>query len=302
MTKPDFLIIGAARSSTSALARYLTEQPNVEITDPKEPHFLAHANDPPNYQGPGDDFLINDRVITDPADYEALFANALEGTLIGEGSVTTLAFPEASIPNIERYCSRDVKLIVCLRDPVERMFSSYLYLRSRDRETVTTFEEALALEPERTEENWHHMWRYRALSRYDLLIPPFIEHFGSERVHICISERLNGLESDEFRSIAQFLQLENVNTDTQFGKINAGGVPSGNVLSKAAMAVVGNEKLLEASKRVVPRTIQERLYSRIFDRPTLSPSLASELRKEFTESIELVEGLVGPIPEWRGGG
>ena len=299
MGQPNFLIIGAARSSTSALARYLDSQGSVRITDPKEPHFLAHANTPPAYGGPGDDFLINDRVISDPAKYEELFTEAQQGVLQGEGSVTTFAFPEPSIENIDRYCPPEVKLIVCLRDPVERMFSSYLYLRSRQRETVLDFEEALALEAERTAANWHHMWRYEALSRYDELLPPFTEHFG-DRLHVCVSERLDGLASPEFTKIADFLGLPKVDESTEFGQINSGGVPAQGIVAHTAMKVVENERLLEVAKRAVPRSVQERLYSKMFYRPTLDPALASRLRQMLEPAIEVVEATVGALPEWRG--
>lgn len=298
MGNPDFLIIGAARSSTSALARFLDSQAGVVITDPKEPHFLAHANTTPTYGGPGDDFMMNSRVTSDPTEYTKLFEDSRPGVLQGEGSVTTFAFPEPSIENIDRYCPQDVKLIVCLRDPVERMFSSYLYLRSRQRETVTDFAEALALEQQRTDENWHHMWRYEALSRYDQLLPPFVEHFG-DRLHICIAERLDGLASPEFKKIAYFLEMPAVDESIEFGQINSGGVLGQSVVGRAASKVIKNERLLEVAKSAVPRSVQERLYSKMFDRPTLDPDLAVELRRKLEPAVEVVEAHVGPLPEWR---
>ena len=294
----DFLIIGAARSSTSALARFLESQPNVYITDPKEPHFLAHAGQPGNYQGPGDDFLINQRIVSEPAAYSKLFDGHPESCIKGEGSVTTFAFPDPSIANIDKYCKSDVKLVLCLRDPVERMFSSYLYLRSRQREPILDFREALELEEERTAANWHHMWRYGALSRYDLLLPPFLEHFD-DRLHICVSERLDGLASPEFHAVATFLGLTDVRTDVEFGQINSGGIPNGSAISRAAMRIVKNERLLEVAKKAIPRPVQERLYHNVYDRPTLDPNLASELREAFEPSIQVVEEVVGPLPEWR---
>lgn len=297
MGEADFLIIGAARSSTSALARFLDSQSAVAITDPKEPHFLAHANTAPSYGGPGDDFLINDRVISDPAEYGGLF-NAGPDVLQGEGSVTTFAFPNPSIENIDKYCRPDVKLILCLRDPVERMFSSYLYLRSRQRETVLDFEEALSLEEERTASNWHHMWRYEALSRYDELLPPFTEHFG-DRLHICVSERLDGLASPEFKKIADFLEIPDVDESIEFGQINSGGVLGNGVVARAATKVIENERILEAAKRAVPRVVQERLYAKMFDRPTLDSALASRLREKLEPAISVAEANVGPLPEWR---
>lgn len=298
MRSPDLLIIGAARSSTSALARYLACQPSVFISEPKEPHFLAHANDPPKYAGPGDDFLMNSRIVHAPAEYARLFEAAPEGSLKGEGSVTTLAFPSPSIENIRRYCRDDVKLIACLRDPVERMFSSYMYLRSRERETITSFEDALEAEAHRTAENWHHMWRYRALSRYDELLQPFIDEFGREQVHVCVSERLDGVASDEFAAVGEFLGLNSIDTSIEFGRINGGGTIRKGLVPSVVGAVVRNEWILEAAKRLVPRSVQERMYGRVFDRPELEGNLRAELDAEFRPVVDYVEQLVGPLPEW----
>lgn len=299
MHRPNFLIIGAARSSTSALARYLDAQPSVGITDPKEPHFLGHAPEPATYAGPGDDYLMNDRVMVDADEYRKLFKNFDDSMIVGEGSVTTFAFPEPSIENIKRYCPADVKLIVCLRDPVERMFSSYLYLRSRERETVMDFAQALNEEQSRTDANWHHMWRYRALSQYEQLLSPFIDAFDRDYVHILISERLTGVDSDEFLKVAEFLDLPDVDQSIEFGHINGGGVAGTNMLSRTTSLVVRNEKLLETAKALVPRSLQEKVYDKVFSRPKIDPSLRVDLQREFEPVTKYVESLVGPLPEWR---
>ena len=47
MTMPNFLIIGAAKSGTSALWRYLGEHPDIFMSKKKEPHFFAYENSAP---------------------------------------------------------------------------------------------------------------------------------------------------------------------------------------------------------------------------------------------------------------
>ena len=41
MCKPDFFIIGAPKCGTTALATYLAEHPNIQLSDPKEPHYFC---------------------------------------------------------------------------------------------------------------------------------------------------------------------------------------------------------------------------------------------------------------------
>ena len=50
---PDFLVIGAARSGTTALTSFLGEHPDVFVSTPKEPHFLAFPGGAPRFVGTG---------------------------------------------------------------------------------------------------------------------------------------------------------------------------------------------------------------------------------------------------------
>ena len=44
---PQFLVIGAARSGTTALYQHLVEHPRLFLTTPKEPHYFALAGTTP---------------------------------------------------------------------------------------------------------------------------------------------------------------------------------------------------------------------------------------------------------------
>ena len=41
MTKPDFIIIGAAKSGTTTLYEYLCRHPQIFMSTPKEPDFFS---------------------------------------------------------------------------------------------------------------------------------------------------------------------------------------------------------------------------------------------------------------------
>lgn len=296
---PDFLIAGAARCSTSALARYLSAQDGVAFTTPKESHFLAHAGRAVDYRGPGDDRMMNEMVMATPEAWSDLFVGHPDDVVVGEGSVSTMAFPDESLPAIDRWCPPDVKVIICLRDPVERMYSSWLYLRSRGHERIEDFEAALAAEPERTADGWHHMWRYRALSDYAPQVDAFVGALGADRVHLVVAERLSGLDSPEFAGVMEFLGVPISDRGTEFGAINAGGVPKTTVAARAVMAVQKSSALVAVARRAVPLGVRERLHSRLFEREGLSDALWSKLHPEFEPTIESIESRLGPIPEWR---
>src|SRR5437763_14107291 len=82
---PNFFIVGAARSGTTSLDRYLSQHPEIYITPKKETHFFAVDYFPPHFTGPGDDRL-NELLIRDENQYAKLFADATGAKAVGESS------------------------------------------------------------------------------------------------------------------------------------------------------------------------------------------------------------------------
>ena len=74
---PDFLILGAARAGTTALYRYLRQNPSIFMPSAKEPNFFAFEGEELNISGPGADYINNS--VTQIADYHALFSDAPAG-------------------------------------------------------------------------------------------------------------------------------------------------------------------------------------------------------------------------------
>jgi sensor c-di-GMP phosphodiesterase-like protein len=79
---PNFFIVGAARSGTTSLDRYLSQHPEIYISQNKETHFFADGNFPTCFKGPGDERL-NKRLIRDEVKYKQLFARVTEKKAVG---------------------------------------------------------------------------------------------------------------------------------------------------------------------------------------------------------------------------
>lgn len=280
---PTFLVIGAARSGTTAITRFLGTHPDVFVTQPKEPHFFAFANAPVRFAGPGDDEKINRHIVSDPARYAALYRHSEELPHRGDGSVSTLYFHDRSIPTIERFAP-GVKLVVLLRDPVERAYSSYLYLRSFGFERLRSFDEALAAEPERTAAGWHHMWRYRALSNYLDQLRPFVEAFGRERLHVVRSDRLWMEPDATMAELLRFLEVEPFEFDTS-AQVNRSGIPRHRARHRIVRVARRSRMVRAVAKVATSQRFREQLSVRQVQRPPLDPVLAAELREEFAGQL-----------------
>ena len=161
MTLPNFLIIGAAKSGTTALFEYLEQHPSVFLSNPKEPHFLALQGVCLDFQGPGDAKTINRLAITDFNRYEQLFDNSRGARAIGEASVSTMYYFD-SLNRIQKYLPR-AKMLCMLRQPADRAYSAYSFMRMRMLEPHVDFDDALADEAHRIASNWHHIWHYKQI-------------------------------------------------------------------------------------------------------------------------------------------
>ena len=118
---PDFVIIGAQKGGTTSLYRYLTEHPDVGGATKKEVHFFDRS-----YHKGMDWYLAH-------------FPERGESTVVGESSPSYLFHPD--VPERVRRTLPHAKLIVLLRNPVDRAYSQY-QMRLR-RVGEDSFEEAV---------------------------------------------------------------------------------------------------------------------------------------------------------------
>jgi hypothetical protein len=111
VVKPNLFVVGAAKAATTSLWRYLQAHPDVFMAQIKEPHFFSRG---------GVDGIP---VAKTEEDYLALFAGAGRAPYRGEASVSYLWDPDAA--RALRSWAPDARILISLRDPVERAYSHY---------------------------------------------------------------------------------------------------------------------------------------------------------------------------------
>jgi hypothetical protein len=287
---PDFLVIGAARSGTTALTSFLGEHPDVFVSTPKEPHFLAFPGGAPRFHGLGDDDLINDVAVRDAQAWRDLFQGRPERRR-GEGSVTTLAYPDASIPAIERYCAPGCRVVVMLRDPVDRAFSSWLYLRSRGYD-AGSFEECLAAEEDRTRAGWSHMWQLARLSRYAEQLTPFVAAFG-DRVLVVVQEEFTADPDTQLRRVLEFLDVDPDVAIDASRRVNAAGLPRSRAVTSALNTLRRSPRLRRVVTAAVPQRQRERIRSANLDRTVIDPVTRARLAALLADDVRDLQDLLG---------
>ena len=205
MNFPNLLIVGAAKSGTTSLHEYLKQHPDIFMSTHKEPHFLINNE------------IGNKRIhrgIIEEIDYKKLFITKEEYIYKGESSVMYLMFPEITIPNIKKYLGDETRIIIMLRNPIERAYSGYLHnIRYNSRETLS-FEEAIDI----SEERYHRMrdmtpaTRYLELGLYYKQVKAFKENF--KHVHIILYDDYVKSIDLVLDKLFNFLNLDSVKIDT----------------------------------------------------------------------------------------
>ncbi len=181
MALPDFFVAGVPKAGTTALHSALARHPDLYMSAVKEPKFFLTDGPPPAEGGPGDVRTYHEHIWR-RQDYEALFDPAPPGTLRGESTPFYL-FSRDAQHRIARLIP-DAKLIIVLRDPVERAHSNWTHMWSAGLDPCNDFLEACAHEDERIAAGWADFWRYTGLGTYGSQLQDLYKVFPRENVLI----------------------------------------------------------------------------------------------------------------------
>ena len=203
---PNLLIVGAAKSGTTSLHNYLKQHPDFFMSDHKEPHFLIN-----NEIG----VKRVHKAVTTLSDYQKMFEGSSEYKYRGESSVMYLPFPDITIRNIKKYLYKDVKIIIMLRNPVERAFAGYLHNVRYNTSENLSFEEAI----EKSEERYQKTndmtpdTRYLHVGLYYNQVKKYMDEFG-KNVHVVIYDDYVSNINGSIKRVFDFLKVNNIEMDT----------------------------------------------------------------------------------------
>jgi hypothetical protein len=298
---PDFLVIGAPKSGTTALHAALAQHPGLYMSPIKEPkHFLSDGP-PPTRGGPGDAQTYREHVWR-RADYEALFDAAPAGTLRGESTPLYMYDPEAmsriqaAIPG--------AKLIAIIRDPVERAHSNWTHLWSAGLEPIGDFVAACAEEPRRIEAGWASFWHYTGLSRYGRQLEHVFSLFPREQVLVIRYRQLVDEPAKTLDQIFTFLGVE-PGLVTEVPRENVTSHPEATLTHRVVALLL---RVNTAVGRFVPVKTTDAVTARLErylqrhsrERQPLSWDQRQTMIPKFEADLQLLERVLGAdFSDWR---
>ena len=135
MKKPNFIIAGFPKCGTTSLHHYLNEHPEIFMPEQKELHFFTYKILSKLKNGPKDE-LVKETQINSSEKYLSYYQNVKKEIAIGDASPSYINYPSEFL-KIKRYLN-DPKVIIILRDPINRAYSNYLHLK-REHSSLLTF-------------------------------------------------------------------------------------------------------------------------------------------------------------------
>ena len=271
MPLPTFLVIGAAKAGTTSLYHYLRQHPQVFMSATKEArYYWSEWRDAPEQPPPA---------ITTFAAYRRLFDGAGEGQAIGEASPQYLTSPTA--PGRIAADLPGVRLIVSLRDPVERAYSSYLGRRCGGSEGRAP---ADALSPGSY---------YVRTSLYAEALRRYLALFPRPHLKVLLFEDLCGDAAAVMRDLFAFLDIDPDYPPRLDVRHNPAHAPRSVWANRLLMAsAAGVRELLPEPWRGTG--MARRLQRPLLREPDPLPAaLRAELRQAFRDDVLATEALIG---------
>jgi hypothetical protein len=260
---PNFVIVGASRCGTTWMAKNLKLHPDIFMPSTKELHFFDK-----NFEK-GWDYYANYFPTEICKHYKA----------VGEATPAYLYYvPE--VPKLIKSRMPDVKIIVSLRNPIDRAYSHYWNLVAAAPEghinSKLTFEQKLDFTPRLVDEGF-----------YDVRLCAYYDLFPQENILVVIFEEVARDPVKHFRRLYHFLGVD------------ANLVPPlGGVRINSASSKLGRSKALDLAYKTFYKIIRIPALSRRIDSmnakalPQMSPSTRAELRQKYTPTITNLEKLL----------
>jgi len=299
---PNFFIIGAQKAGTTNLYHLLKQHPQIFLPSIKEPGYFYWVGHADGVRWPSG--TVTKVGVRDWKEYLSLYKDAGDMQAIGDASTIYLGDPQAALRI--KQAAPDAKIVVVLRNPVDRAYSAFNYMRRNGKEPVERFEDAIALESERMAGGFAPALYYLSRGFYARQLRAWYELFPREQIKVCLFEELI---AEPRRSCAEMFEFLGV--DNQFSpdleasggiQRNSSGIPSGRFSAKIRKWAWGSTPLTAFFKPMIPRAVRAQLRwgvwrlqgSKGLKKPeALSPACREKLHNVYREDIQDLEFLLG---------
>jgi len=286
----DFFVVGAARSGTTSIYNYLSVHPQVFLPKVKECNFFSDVEsmDYEAYEPLDPDKQYHMKIIKSQEVYDSLFKNVSEDLLKGDVSPSYL-WDKKTAKKIYEYNPK-AKIIISLRNPIERAFSHYLMHFNTGYEKQKPFESAISA---KKIEIWGGGNLYLEMGLYYEQVKTYIEYFGKENVKIIIYEDWILDIKNSINEVYNFLDIESFNDVELNTKHNETVV----LKNGTVMNFLRKKKIKKVLNKILPEEFREKFKKSFFndnnaEKECLQPETYERLVNYYQSDIVKLEKLL----------
>ena len=278
MTWPNFFIVGTSRAGTTSLYNYLNSINEIYLAPKGKIHYF---------------FPEEFKKKNTKDEYLNIFTEIENQKLIGEYAGY---LDNNESPNLIKSTIPNSKIIICLRNPIERGFSHYL-MNVREGIEKNDFSNSFENFMNPINKNSRFYKRYIELGLYYEKVKRFLDIFGKENVKIIIFEEFSQNPKKIFKELLDFLEIKSDTPSIVGTTYNAYGEPLGDVGTK----IVKNKILNSLAKKILSKNVRVKLLRVVINKNSKKPKLKKQNRiflEQFyyQDSINLQKLLVKKLP------
>lgn len=236
---PNFFIVGAPKAATTSFYYYLNRIPKIFMSPVKEPNYFST------------NLMLDDytaKPIRDKQKYLSLFKKVKNEKIIGEASTLYLSDPKA--PKLIHQVAPLARIIIILRDPIERIYSEYLMLVRLGQSKLSFHKELQKVLGKNYEETNPKFSLYSGL--YTASLKRYLDIFGINQVKIIIFEEFVKHPKETVTDTLRFLNVDSHLNDFKGELHNQYAIPRG-VISQY---ILKSETVKLITGKIIPKSLR----------------------------------------------
>lgn len=298
MNLPSFIVAGGHKCASTSLHQVLGRHPQIAISKEKEPHYFARES-------------LASRLVSgvwDREQYRALWSGAPYGNLLGEVSPLYLYYADEVVSAIKQEMSEPPRVIVSVRNPIERAYSSYCDVSLKNpHEPAASFSEAVKRQiergPHRTDGVHSPTLSHLALGFYTAGLETFSKALGRENLHVVVFDDLSSSPEATVRAMEDFLEVDHSPDIADATRVNTGRRQWRSTVVGSAMRATPLVRARRLVKRVAP-AVHKRVVDGVAERlagpaEQMSRDTRLELVEVYRDEVLALSEFVGQdLNDW----
>lgn len=256
MRLPDFLIAGAPKCGTTTLYEVLASTPGISMSAAKEPRYFSRVVQ--------DDAFFSTPV-RDAGAYSRLWKGAAPKDVCGEATPTY--FHDPGTPEAVAAEVPSARIVVAVRNPVERAYSHYRYHELRTGRSSESLMDVFERSQEAPVSDYHASYLL-APGFYASNLRRWLRYFPAEHVHIVVFEEMIEDLQHALKQLTEFLGVsppERIYLGDR--QTNSAREPKGRTVARLMQSDLLRRAARSAGVTQHARELGERLLTKKADAP-----------------------------------